>query len=314
VRAPNLSELFAANINTNGTVINDFTGNSVTVLNVATGNRQLDPERSRTTDVGVVFLPSWLPGFSLSIDYYSIAVKGEIASLTPQQEVDLCFGGNQTVCSQAIVTINGGSPQSSPFSQVIVKVFNLASVVTDGFDLEANYKIPLSDRGIPGDLTFHALLNHTSKFITDSGIVGQPVAESAGNMTLGAATAGNVPLWKGFFTQDYSNKLWSFSLTERWVSDGVFNKMYIECTTACPTPTVAHPTINFNRQDGALYLDIGGSYNLTEYAKAYFKIDNMGNVSPPPSPQIAAQTYGVNPAYYDVIGRMYRVGLRLNLD
>lgn len=124
----------------------------------------------------------------------------------------------------------------------------------------------------------------------------------------------HVPLWKGFFTQNYSDDRCSLTLTERWISDGVFNKMYVECTTACPAPTVAHPTINFNRQDGAFYLDIGGSYNLTAYAKAYFKIDNMGNVSPPPSPQIGAQTYGVNPAYYDVIGRMYRLGLRLSLD
>jgi outer membrane receptor protein involved in Fe transport len=255
-----------------------------------------------------------LPGFNLSLDYYRIAVKGEIASLTPQQEVDLCFGGNQTVCSQAIVTTNGGPVQSSPFSQVIVKVFNLASVVTDGFDLEANYRFPLLVEDVPGELAFHVLLNHTSKFITDSGIAGQPVVESAGNMTLGAATASNVPLWKGFFTQDYSNDGWSFTLTERWISDGVFNKMYVECTAACPAPTVAHPTINFNRQDGALYLDVGGSYNLTDYAKAYFKIDNIANESPPPSPQIGAQTYGVNPAYYDVIGRMVRLGLRLSLD
>jgi outer membrane receptor protein involved in Fe transport len=90
--------------------------------------------------------------------------------------------------------------------------------------------------------------------------------------------------------------------------------MYVECTVGCPVPTVAHPTINFNRQDGALYLDIGGSVNLDAHAKLYFKIDNIGNQSPPPSPTIGAQNYGVNPAYYDVIGRMYRVGLRLKLD
>jgi outer membrane receptor protein involved in Fe transport len=295
-------------------VINDFTGNNVTVLNVASGNGQLKPERAQTTNVGLLYQPSWVPGFNVSIDYYRIAVKGEIASLTPQQEVDLCFGGNQTVCNQAIVTTDGGSPQSSPFAQVIVKVFNLASVVTDGFDLESNYRISLQDWDGTGDVTLHALLNHTSKFITDSGIAGQPMVESAGNMTLGAATASNVPLWKGFFTEDYTNERWSITLAERWISDGVFNKMYVACTTGCPLPTVAHPTINYNRQDGAVYFDIGGSYNLNEHTRAYFKIDNVANVPPPPSPTIGAQTYGVNPAYYDVIGRMYRLGLRLNFE
>jgi outer membrane receptor protein involved in Fe transport len=197
---------------------------------------------------------------------------------------------------------------------VIVKMLNLASVVTDGFDVEANYKFSLQDWGASGDVTLRALLNHTSKFITDSGIIGQPIAESAGNMTLGAATAGNVPLWKGLFTQDYANDSWDFTLTERWVSDGVFNKMYIECTAACPAPTVAHPTINLNQQAGALYFDIGGSFALDKEAKVYFKIDNVADVSPPPSPAIGAQNYGVNPAYYDVIGRMYRIGLRLSFD
>jgi iron complex outermembrane receptor protein len=172
----------------------------------------------------------------------------------------------------------------------------------------------LQDWDLPGTVALHALINHTSKFITDSGIIGQPIMESAGNMTLGAAAAGNVPLWKGFFTQQYDSDGWGLFLSERWISDGVFNKMYVACTTGCPAPTVARPTININRQDGALYFDIGGSYRLDARTQAYFKIDNVGNVSPPPSPAISAQSYGVNPAYYDVIGRMYRIGLRLNFD
>jgi iron complex outermembrane receptor protein len=311
VRSPNLSELFAANVTTNAAVTNDFTGNNVTILNVAAGNSQLRPEKSQTTEIGLVLQPSWLEDFSASIDYYRIAVKDEISSLTAQQEVDLCFNGNAMVCS-AIVTSNGGPPQTAPFSQVISKVFNLASAVTDGFEVEVNYRVPLSGRGLPGELNFRILANHTSKFLTDPGIPGQPVMESAGNMTLGAATASNVPLWKLWATQSYTLDRFNLTFAERWISDGVFNKMYIECRAACPAPTIYHPTINYNRQPGAFYFDLGSSYDVAPNAQLYFKIDNIANQAPAASPAISAQSYGINPALYDVVGRMFRLGVRVS--
>jgi iron complex outermembrane receptor protein len=310
VRSPNLSELFAANVTTNASVTNDFTGNNVTILNVATGNTSLRPERAQTTELGFVVQPSWLPGFSSTIDYYRIAVKGEIASLTAQQEVDLCYNGNEQMCN-AIVTTNNGPPQTSPFSQVIAKLFNLASAVTDGFDVEVNYHASLEPWALPGELNLRLLANHTTKFITDPGIAGEPPEESAGNMTLGASTANNVPLWKLLAIQSYDLNGLNTSITERWISDGVFNKMYVECSNACPLPTLAHPTINYNRQPGALYLDIGVGYQLSSAAQFYMKIDNVANISPPPSPSISAPSYGVNPALYDVIGRMFRAGVRI---
>ena len=163
-------------------------------------------------------------------------------------------------------------------------------------------------------LALHALLNHTSKFITDSGIIGQPITESAGNMTLGAATASNVPLWKGFFTQDYANDLWGVTLTERWISDGVFNKMYVACTTGCPAPTVAHPTININRQDGALYFDIGGRYRLRAQNPGVFQDrQSRQRLAAAVAGHRRPELHGVNPGpYYDAHRpRMYRIGVQI---
>jgi outer membrane receptor protein involved in Fe transport len=42
-------------------------------------------------------------------------------------------------------------------------------------------------------------------------------------------------------------------------------------------------------------------------ATAYLKVDNVLNEEPAPS------TIFVNPALYDVLGRVYRLGLRFNL-
>jgi iron complex outermembrane recepter protein len=62
---------------------------------------------------------------------------------------------------------------------------------------------------------------------------------------------------------------------------------------------------------GATYVDVGGAYDVSEKVTAYFKVDNVLNASPEPAPQTNA-FYGANPYLYDVLGRMYRVGVRMN--
>ena len=306
VRAPNLSELFAAEHSVNGIVNDDATGNNVTALFETVGNTALKPEKSQTTEAGIVFQPDWLPGFNMSVDYFRIGVKGEIGTLTAQQIVDLCYQGNQTYCSAVNLTGEGGQ------NTIRLEPFNLASTITDGFDIETSYLVDLSDVNLPGSLALRGLATHTSKFITHSGVPGAPVLESAGVLsTAEGGFNGTVPLWKLLLVQDWTTDKWDFTLTERWFSDGVYGTNFIQCTTGCPVPTVANPTISNNHIDGAFYLDVGGSYNLTDKLTAYFKIDNIANVDP----SVAAtetNSNGSNPSLYDVLGRMYRIGFRFN--
>jgi iron complex outermembrane receptor protein len=44
---------------------------------------------------------------------------------------------------------------------------------------------------------------------------------------------------------------------------------------------------------------------------AYFKIDNLATAIRLPAPQ-ANLSFAINPALYDVLGRVYRAGLRYN--
>ena len=68
-------------------------------------------------------------------------------------------------------------------------------------------------------------------------------------------------------------------------------------------PTNA-PTIDNNFTPGAFYLDVGASFNITDGIELYGKVDNVFNRDPAQSP------FHVNPALYDIVGRMYRAGLR----
>lgn len=297
VRAPNLSELYAAEIVTNNVV--SYNGNTITVLQRTIGNTDLRPEVSRNNEIGIVLSePSWAPGFSASIDYFDIKVNDVVSSLSAQQEVDLCVAGNQELCSAMLLT---STVPNTNF--VRVQAFNLASMENKGYDIEASYRFPLDDLGLPGSFTIRALATHTISFLTDPGVVGTIPSEAAG------VNQGSTPYWKLLGTQSWDTNDFSLTLTERWISDGVYSREFIECQTNCPVATNVHPTIDNNQMDGALYVDLGGSYKFTSSLTGYFKIDNLFDVDPVPSPQTNV-TYGANPALYDVLGRMYRVGMR----
>ncbi|AQR73310.1 TonB-dependent siderophore receptor [Sphingomonas sp. LM7] len=302
VRAPNLSELFAApTVTTLPNFANPFPpAGAVQAFQNTVGNPALKPEIARNTEIGAVYAnPSWLPGLSLSFDYYSIKLDGVVSTLSADQIVRFCFEGNQAFC--------GGFVLNSPIQGgnfINVQPFNLASWKTSGFDIEASYRWsrPL---GLPGAFTVRALGTHIREFVVDAGVAGVDRVDQAG------ANTGNTPDWKWLAIQTYDNDDFSFTVQERWFSDGVFGNQYVVCTSACPASTGNHPTIDRNFMKGAFYVDVGGTYNVTSNVKFYFKVDNLFDHDPEPSPQTNTGL-DVNPALYDTLGRTYRAGIRFN--
>lgn len=301
VRAPNLSELFAApTVTTLPSFNNPFPpAGAVQAFQNTIGNPNLKPEIARNTEVGVVLSrPSWLPGLNISVDYYTIKLSGVISSLSAQQIVQFCFDGNQAFC--------GGFVLNSPVQGgnfINVQPFNLASWKTSGFDIEASYQWqrPL---GLPGSFTLRALGTHVREFLVRAGIAGVATVDQAG------ANTGNTPDWKWLAVQTYANDRFSLTLQQRWFSDGVFGNQYVVCTANCPASTANHPTIDYNKMKGAFYFDVGGTLNLTGNISSFFKVDNLFDHDPTPAPQTNTGL-DVNPALYDTLGRTYRVGVRL---
>jgi len=304
VRAPNLSEFSSANV-TGSTFIIDrlppYANQSFAVFNSTTGNPDLKPEKSQTTQVGIVFSPSWFSGFNFSADYYRIALKGGIGSISAQQVMDACALHNADACS--LITFDA---TNTPIGIRTTKL-NLSSIVTDGVDIETSYQANMGDlvSWMTGDVTLRALATHATKFITNPGLPGVPVAEAAGD------NSSNLAHWKGYTSETYATDKWSLSLIQRYISSGTLNRSWVQCTTGCPTPTLNNPTVDYNHVDGAFYLDVGGTYNLTPGMQFYFKIDNIANLDPPLVPQVNFFANGTNPGLYDTIGRYYRIGVRL---
>lgn len=300
VRAPNLSELFAAPTVTTVPNFNDpFRNQAVQIFQNTIGNPNLKPEVARNTELGIVLSrPSWLPGLSLSFDYYRIKLDGVVSTLSADQIVRFCFEGNQAFCGG--FQLDG--PQGTNF--VNVQPFNLASWKTSGFDIEASYQWqqPL---GLPGSFTVRALATHIQKFIVSAGIAGVDPVDQAGN------NAGATPDWKWLAVQTYDSDRFSLTLQERWISDGTFGNQYVVCQSSCPVSTGNHPTIDYNTMKGAFYVDVGATIKFGDNLQLYGKIDNLFDKDPVASPQTNTGL-DVNPALYDTLGRIYRAGIRFN--
>jgi outer membrane receptor protein involved in Fe transport len=297
VRAPNLSELFAAPVTTTLPNFFDPARNvNVVVIQNAIGNTSLTPEVARNTEIGAVYAnPSWLPGFSVSVDYYKIKVTDVISSLGANQIVDLCF---RNIRPETCSAYNLNNPNGPNF--INVQAFNLASIKTDGFDIEASYRWS-RPFGLDGTLTLRGLATHIREFVTDTGLPGTAPVDSAG------VNIGSTPHWKLLGVQTYSNDRFSLTVQERWFSDGTYGNQYVVCAPGtCPVSTSIAPTIDNNSMPGAFYLDLGGTYNLTKQATAYFKVDNVFDHDPADSP------INANPALYDIVGRIYRAGVRFS--
>ena len=305
VRAPNLSELFAAPISVNIPNFTDpFTGRSVNISQNTVGNPDLKPEIARNTEAGIVVsrLPGapWLHNFSFSLDYYSIKIKGAISALSAQDQVNYCHAGVTSLCS----SFNLSDPTNT-LNYVNVQPFNLASIDTDGFDIEASYRWS-QPFGLPGQITTRVLATNVRSFVTNTGLPGAIPIQQAG------VNSGNTPDWKLLGVESWDFDKFSVTVQQRWFSDGVFGNQYVVCNPGtCPVSTNNNPTIDYNKMPGAFYLDIYGSYKITDKLVAYAKIDNLLNKDPTPSP-FTNTGIDINPALYDVLGRFFRVGVRYN--
>jgi outer membrane receptor protein involved in Fe transport len=79
VRAPNLSELYAAMTVTNQAV-NNAQGSSIQIQQRNVGNPNLKPETARNNSFGIILSqPQWARNINLSVDYFDIKVDNVIS-------------------------------------------------------------------------------------------------------------------------------------------------------------------------------------------------------------------------------------------
>ena len=333
IRAPNLAELFNV-IPASGGQVDYLTNNNVAVaLSEAAGSLNLKPENAITWSAGIVLTPHWIPGLTMSFDWYSINVKDIIVAPSTTFERNACIAGTPTpdgIASVKGTPINAagtGNPNSgtgycanwrynsalqlagsNPNGLQFVYTFpyNNGFLSTSGLDFNADYATDFLD----GNLALHLAGNYTDQETeTEFGVIDpatgqQATYDFAGSLGGGSQFTGGVPKLHFNLSATYLEGPWSGTVQTRYLSSAKLTNGW-----------TSGVQIDNNDIPQVAYLDLRASYKWNDNIQVYMTVDNTLNTPPPqvvgysPSNNAYSTT---NPSIYDVLGRMYHAGVRFS--
>lgn len=308
-----------------GSIENDESGQ---VNATGGGNLNLKPEKSNSYTFGVVLQPDFVPGFSISVDYYNIKITDAITSPTPGDAIAACFGNitsasatdpNCTVIRRNATT-GGlfGEPTEVP--GLYLPTSNNGKLTTDGIDLSINY-----DR----DVGFAKLaLSLNGNWTNSQKFKATPV--SINRECVGYYSVNCLSIQPEFsFSQRSTLSFDSADISLLWrYVDGVkFEPLQFQDDLDaallnpgdCPDPLGADGGAcmvdpKFRDIKAEHYFDLTGRFHASENITITLTVQNLLNNKP----KVVGNTLGstsynsgnVYPSTYDALGRRYAVSAK----
>jgi len=336
IRAPNFRELFYSQTipagGFFGTVANPwiipppFGNNQDPTQWALVGNTQLNPEKAKTTTVGLVIQPAGT-NLQFSADYYQIKLKGGLAlALGGPAAVTACFNGDQFFCS--LLTFGPARPDQTGnpnaartnITQMKTLYTNQNPYTAKGLDLALNYRFDASDllSSVPGSFGLSIATTHMISQVapvTRAGFVpGQAqLAGQTGGDSGFLSDVAPAADWSGTLALSYFNGPFTGTVQTRFVNDGY---MDLQNPKKGPDDPTYNPALSYSASDnttGKYFLfNLNASYDLKwfdlEKFQVFGSINNLFDRDPPFS---TGSVGGVNAINYDTLGRTYRMGVRL---
>jgi outer membrane receptor protein involved in Fe transport len=123
-----------------GSPFRNCVANSQTIQLLSGGNPNLTAETGKSLTIGGVLTPRFLPGFSLSIDYFDIKVTNLIATLSAQTILTLC--ADATNINNQYCALLFGRDQFGLFNSpaLLSSGVNFAKQTSKGVDFDMGYR------------------------------------------------------------------------------------------------------------------------------------------------------------------------------
>ena len=300
---------------------------------ISGSNPLLVPEVSHSLTLGGVLTPRFIPGFSLSVDYYNIKVKGVIVSVSAQTIVNNCYdlpAGNPFCSLFKRWAGPGAGPAgenpgdvlaadpSDLANSLISGPQNFAKRIRRGIDFNANYHVRIAPKvGLDTSLIWvHGLQSSNFENPTSPGFENRLLGELGDPKDEGRLFAdlkvGNVTFG---YNAHYIGKMF-INLAEDQIT------MPSGCTNpanpdTCPpnnadfADALQYPSVWYHGL--RLQWDTGPSFSMVKNIQVYAGVDNVFNRHAPFG--LAATGAGVggngSAAIYDVMGRKYYGGVKV---
>ncbi|MBT0666853.1 TonB-dependent receptor [Novosphingobium profundi] len=267
------------------------------------GNPDLQEETSDSWTAGVVFQPTFLPGFVATVDWYKVTVDGAIDTLGGglANSLNLCYNVIQDINSQycqAFVGSRNALGQLDGENPPAILNANTGALEVEGIDFEVGYSYGIG-KGLIGEnakLAFKFMGNYTiHNLYTPVAELPEETYECAGKF--GVLVCGNpTPKWKWTTRLTYIDGPLTASVN--WNHVGAVRD---------DDPSTEYAVERIGAYDLfglTLAADVTENFGLT------FGVNNLFNKQPPTMGDNQQQT-NTYPGVYDVLGRDFFISGRM---
>jgi outer membrane receptor protein involved in Fe transport len=297
IRAPNLNELYASSTllafgATDYGLITNGLPTSYNSQQVTTGNLNLQPEIAATRTFGISWEPGFAAGLRTSVDYFDIQLSGGITARTAQTIVNSCYGQNGSPLNTADCALIQRDPATNRITAVNTFPINDQLQTTKGIDYELSYSRALGE-WIGGTLNLRLLATEVMKLTVGS-------IDRAGEIGTGTSA----PRWRGNLSGSYQRGAWTLFGQARYVDAGAYDNTFGATAIAnneVPSRTYLDATVQYEIQ--------GDTVSRTQI---YGRVANLLDKDPPVLANANQNAAPTNTALYDVGGRSFVVGVRMD--
>lgn len=260
------------------------------------GNPALNAEESDTFIVGFVYEPDFVPGLSITVDYYSIEITGGISIISPNFILEQCLDGDTSQCakvkrSSGVGDLWLGSDVGSS-GHIVALNDNLAEELVEGFDIIGSYDFDV------GDLGSVQVTNITGYIMTwDQKELPTADAEDC-NGVWGGSCGNPTPTFRNSMRATWDiSPTWTLSGAWRFTGE-------VEDTSTFETDL-----------DAIHYIDLAGVYRFRDGYSIRAGLNNVFDEAPPIAGDGAGPSTGGNgnvyPGAYDALGRYWYLGAKV---
>ena len=265
------------------------------------GNADLEPEESDTYTIGVVFTPDFVPGLTVSLDYFDITVEKYINTVPEETSLQQCgLTGDAFFCS-LINRGSGGTLWANNTGFITATNVNTGELSTSGFDLLANYQFDMDGIG-----SFD--VDYVGTFLQALEVQPLPDATAAAPFDCAGMYGGRCQTNFGTgASPEYRHKT---SLT--WI--GLEDALSVTGTWRFYDEVALDNNTNANsinaKLDSQNYFDLSANYALSDKVTLRGGVNNLLDEAPPLSSVVGTAPGNGNtyPQVYDAFGRYIFMG------
>ena len=252
------------------------------------GNPDLEPETSETFTLGLVAEPDFVPGLSVTVDYFDIEIEDAIRQTSGSAKLASCYttpGFSHPFCDSSQHTRN---PLTGDVNFLSAQSSNTGDETMRGIDFGVFHT------GELGQLDSHVELQAT--YLIDYETVAFDGADPFEYVGGVGCCEGGYPEWRGQMS-------WTLS-SDRW--GATWNAQYIgEATDLYGDPE----GVGYNI-DPVIYHNLQGRYRVSDTAELGFGIDNLFDEK---APFVQSWSDGnTDTMTYSLLGRFFYMRATLN--